>query len=461
MTSKFVGNSSLLRPTPSGMSNLWVTLLAILGCLDLVGCSGSTPLICDGLPSDPPACRPDGGTTCTTDTECSPQVCDLGTNTCVECTADNTSMCIGTSPVCEDSACRRCAAHSECPSQACLPDGSCANPDDVAYAVDGASLGTALEMNRPILKISGTVEGTVTLKDRNLVILADPGAKLKKTNQLNVAVLTIDGTSNVAIYDLEVTGGSFGNAGIHIVPSVAVVSLERVSVVGGGVVAEGTTLSVRNSTFSGSFNAGISTSGSSLTVAESVIANNARGITTSGGSVSISRSNIVENSSGGIVLQNGSFEVTNNVIARNGDNLFGDSGGIAIIGGASGGSRIEFNTIVDNRLKSSATGGGISCNIGGFQAANNVIARNSINGDTVVAGAQTTGSCTYPSSKIQADLSGLLFVSADASPFDYHLQVGSSLIDQAVTMSDIDIDIDGDARPTGSASDIGADEFVP
>ena len=42
---------------------------------------------------------------------------------------------------------------------------------------------------------------------------------------------------------------------------------------------------------------------------------------------------------------------------------------------------------------------------------------------------------------------------------DYHLQGISGAIDGALT-NDPAFDIDGDARPQGGASDIGADEYV-
>jgi len=44
---------------------------------------------------------------------------------------------------------------------------------------------------------------------------------------------------------------------------------------------------------------------------------------------------------------------------------------------------------------------------------------------------------------------------------DYHLQLGSPVIDQAnAAFAPVD-DVDGDARPQGVADDMGADEYVP
>lgn len=53
-----------------------------------------------------------------------------------------------------------------------------------------------------------------------------------------------------------------------------------------------------------------------------------------------------------------------------------------------------------------------------------------------------------------------LFVNPEAA--DLHLVPwASSAIDKGVPLSDVSVDWDGDARPTGSAPDVGADEFVP
>ena len=82
---------------------------------------------------------------------------------------------------------------------------------------------------------------------------------------------------------------------------------------------------------------------------------------------------------------------------------------------------------------------------------NNIIARN---GSANIAGS----GCTATSSlTLGTDVTALMFKSPDSAPYDYHILHGSSAIDQA-TASTIDHDYDGDHRPMGSASDIGADE---
>ncbi|MEJ7602518.1 MAG: choice-of-anchor Q domain-containing protein [Kofleriaceae bacterium] len=75
---------------------------------------------------------------------------------------------------------------------------------------------------------------------------------------------------------------------------------------------------------------------------------------------------------------------------------------------------------------------------------------------------QVFGPCSYPSSMIQDDISGLAFIEPEApAPYDYKLAPGSSAVDKAVTSSLIDIDFEGDMRPQGSNKDVGADELMP
>jgi hypothetical protein len=101
------------------------------------------------------------------------------------------------------------------------------------------------------------------------------------------------------------------------------------------------------------------------------------------------------------------------------------------------------------------------CDIVGFAASNNILARNSVGGSTSEPNSQTLGACTYPTSRVQADVSTLNFDSPDNAPFSYKLRVGSSSIDQATTPSPINVDHDGDTRPQGPEKDIGADEYKP
>lgn len=385
----------------------------------------------------------DGPKACTSSSDCAAptSVCDLeGSSTCVQCTPSEDDACQGSTPVCgSERSCRGCIAHDECASNACLPDGSCADDASIAYVdptgTDNASctrstrctkITKALATNRPFVKLTGATDegGTVTIDSRNVTLLADPGAKLVRT--ANGIVLEVRGTSQVAIYDLEISGGS-GPQGIGIsmpAGNTAMLGLTRMKVIGNA-------------------GGGISASGGSLTISQSTISGNA------GGGISVTGAGTT-------------FNITNNFIYRNGNNSSAEAGGVNIGLSSPGASRLEFNTIVDNQATSGPlNAGGVRCSATSFAAPNNIIARNLIGASTTDVNAQTLGACTYPTSKVQNSITGLAFVSADAAPYNYKLGATSSAIDFATTTSPIDVDHEGDDRPWGAAKDSGADEYVP
>ncbi|MDX2089942.1 MAG: hypothetical protein SFX73_18950, partial [Kofleriaceae bacterium] len=117
-------------------------LVSISVSLSLVSCKKENAGYCEQTPTPSDCPQPDMGSGCTSDDECPGQVCDIGAGACVQCTPANAAACTAATPVCDpdDRACRGCEAHSECPSDACLPDGTCALDTQVAYvAASGAS----------------------------------------------------------------------------------------------------------------------------------------------------------------------------------------------------------------------------------------------------------------------------------------------------------------------------------
>jgi hypothetical protein len=414
-------------------------------------------------------------------------VCDLaGSMTCVQCIAPtDTSACAGTTPVCGvDHMCQACKAHTDCPlSNACLPDGSCALDSGVAYVQAGAlgtmctqtapcgTLDAGVKAGKPYVKIAaGTVaddKGT-TIDGKAVTVLADPGAKLSRTVAGVILQVQNDG-ADVRIFDLEITTGTGTNNPAVSVPSggTAKLSLTRVTIdgnQGAGLAIAGGLATVMQSTISGNQGGGISSTGGAVTVTQSIIsANPGGGISAVGGSLILSQSDVALNFNGGISVSGAgvTFDITNNFIYRNGDPDNGTFGGLSLGIGVAGMNRLEFNTITDNRAVINS--GGVVCNAPSFAAPNNIIARNTLAMSTTAPAAQTTqNGCTYPTSRVQSDVAGLMFVDPEApAPFDYRLTAGSSAIDQALTSSPIAVDHDGKPRPIGAQKDIGAFEFRP
>jgi hypothetical protein len=425
----------------------------MLACLALTGCSVLDTIwgkevkanFCAAHPQDRDC--PDAGHDgkCDSNASCATPtgVCDVvGSMMCVQCIAPTeTSACVGTAPVCgADHTCQACKQHADCPlSNACLPDGSCALAADVAYVQGGASammctqaapcgtLDEGVRTNRPYVKVAaGTVsndKGT-TIDGKAVVVLADPGARLIRTGPGVILQIQNDG-ADVKVFDLEITMGTGVNN-----PAVSVPS--------GGAPK----LSLTRVKIDGNQGVGISVAGGSLTLSQSDVAQN------TGGGVSVSGVGVT-------------FDITNNFIYRNGDPDNGTFGGLSLGIAVAGTNRLEFNTIMDNRA--AINSGGVVCNATAFAGPNNIIARNVLGMSTTAPGAQASpNGCTYPTSRMQDDASGLAFVDSEApAPFDYRLMGSSNAIDQALTPSTVTIDHDGKPRPIGSQKDVGAFEFRP
>jgi hypothetical protein len=400
---------------------------------------------------------------CTSDQQCAPNVCDLaGSMTCVQCTSSNPAACTVTTPVCgTDNMCHGCTAHAECGSNVCLPDGSCGDDTSVAY-VEPAPAGTdntnctkltpcttvakALATNRRFVKFHGTIDEVVSI-NQNVTLLADPGAKLTSTT--NGVLLEIRGSSQVAVYDLEISGASgMNNPGISLpAGNTATVSLTRATVScnqAGGISATGGTLTVTQSTISGSQGCSQGT-----------------GIIASGSSLTILRSTFRGNQGGGISQMNGTFVVIGNVFFNNGGNT-SLIGGISIGTSTNAANRLEFNSFALNTT-ADGVGPAIQCLAGTFNARNNILSDNR----TPTAQAdQFAGTCTHTFSimrpgKVPTGNSGSDPLFADPAKGDLHIPSGSPARRAADPGSDLtgiaSHDIDGVVRV--SPADIGAYEF--
>jgi hypothetical protein len=441
--------------------------LVVVSLIVIAGCHQDNPASCE-LPSnagngvcpgvDAAIDTPPPPPECTMNSECAnpdKAVCDtvLNGGTCVQCTAMTATACKAETPACINDVCAPCIRHADCvASNVCMPDGKCADEKNVAY-LDGGGKDQMMctrampctkidkaAMAKSILKISGTLTERATLDGLNVVILADPGAKLTPT-QDGAALELRQG--KVQIYDLEISGSL--KEGIFVNDDQAEVELTRVSL-------------LSNTTDGARVNAG------HLTCTRSTIARNTlRGINLAAGEVTISRSVIRDNTGGGLLIGvNGIFQIVANFIFGNGSagSLTGGINAPALDGNDT--NRIDFNSISHNNASGVA---GIQCNSGmALTAKYNILWKNG-------AVDQIAGNCAHISSDI-----GLLPASPTATNFnmdpgfqneangDLHLKPDSPvrMLVQGADVSGIAAsDFDGDVRTSLRMVDIGADQTPP
>lgn len=318
-----------------------------------------------------------------------------------------------------------CVGHADCQSGACLSDGSCADPAQIAWVAAGGTnnatcarlapcdtVKAALATVKPYVRLTTALAEDVVI-DRGVTIFGDPGSQVRQL--AGTAVVEIQSTADVAIYD---------------------VAIRCTTAIGISQLATST-----------------------LTVERCKIDGCAPGIAYTG-PLSVSRSIIENNPGGGISIFSGSplVSITNSFIVHNGSTTA--AFGAVSLGTPPAGSRFEFNTVVDNAADSGgAAAGGVSC-ASGLELRHDIIARNALGADVNDAIANVAGACGSTQSYVSADLVPLKFVAPDAGLPDYHLTAGSSAIDRPITTS-VAVDFDGDPRPIGMGYDIGADEYRP
>lgn len=397
--------------------------LAAVVLVSLGACSSKEPNYCPNAPHD--NCMdidaaPDGPTPCTGDPQCSgaTPVCDLSGNmVCVQCTTSEHQECTGTTPTCgSDDTCRACAAHADCDSNACLPDGSCGVDANVAY-VDASAAGAnasctkaapcnsvakALATSKPFIKIHGTVDEQVSINNQNVTVLADPGAKLTSTT--NGILLEVKGSSQVTVYGLEISGASGAN--------------------GFGVsMPTGNTATLR-----------------------------------------LRKVTVRANTGGGLSISAGDFDIENTMIVQNGSPT-SLAGGIDLASvPATGTHRIEFSTVAAN-AGASTVNCGINCGtVGGpVVFSNNIVYGNTVSGGGKQIGGSANCSTTYsdigPDTSTGTGNTGMDPMFANAAQGNFHITSSSPAKDTADPAATLGVDIDGDTRPQGPAPDMGADEY--
>lgn len=344
------------------------------------------------------------------------------------------------------------------------------------------SLGTALGVGKPLVKITGSIADNVTIDSKDITILASPGARL--TGNIPGTIIKVYGSAQVSIFGLEIIGATTKQApfesgvGIAMQPgNRATLSLDHVVFIKDdeGVHVEAGKVDITRSTFSENDSGVSASSGGILNITDSTFSQNTVGIAASnytgslnvtratishnlvsgidfsGGTLTMSQSVISHNTGRGIIVSSGtiSFYIVNNFIVSNGAKDSAFSGGITVFAPSSN-SKLEFNTIVDNlAANGGGSSSGIDCN-GKINVPNNIVFRNTGG----VGNTQVSTDCNSGNSLLTApDNPGFV------SDTDYHLTLNSPpTILNVFDCTGID-DYDGDSRPQGGKCDLGADEY--
>jgi Right handed beta helix region len=372
-------------------------------------------------------------------------VCLQPPGVCVECTADDEHNCTVDKPRCgADNRCRGCRANSECASDACLENGTCATATQVVYvAPNGASTGgcgqaagqnecslaqamTELSTQRPILRLAAgnyavsgadgldfnTKSGTVIARDATI------------TRGPTGPVLTVRNGQS-----LKLVGGT----------------LKGPSMSDGIKCSQNARLQVHQATIEAMTESGIESDTCELTVSRSTIRNN------DGGGINMTSSAKVAT-------------ITNNFVYRNGKGTMSPVGGMVLKVAA--GSKIELNTVVDNQANTTSTSaGGIRCDHDGqaYDVPRNLIYRNTGGFDGMV---QVIGMCTSNGSYKQAAAVGENAIGLerpnDSTNPSYRLTAASPPDTIRDAFDCRELDFEGDIRPapTGGKCDFGADEYL-
>jgi Right handed beta helix region len=367
------------------------------------------------------ACNVDAGTCveCVAKSDChttAKPVCDTSVNACVGCLVSKTD-CAGLTPICDTQACRACKIDADCVTALgsdpgiCMPDGHCAAPSEVVYAVQPTSSSCSAAnglLATPYCTAQAAVDKASTGAASIVVLRGSFGNISESATSGQVTVVgqnsaTIDpiagdgidisGTANLYVRNLTITGGtSTSGVAAHVGGANATLTLLNVRIngnAGAGVVAE---------------------SGASIVMDRCVV-------TGSGG---LAPADLKTTAS--------PFKITNCVFASSSSGATLDS---AVPTGKTG--IFKNNTLVGN-------GTALQCS-GSF--ASGLILYNNTN--DVSPGCTPSPCCT-----------GNPMLTSD-----YHLMSGSLCIDVLTPDTDVLDDIDGQVRPYNLKSDCGADEYEP
>lgn len=461
------------------------------------GCKQASSDYCD---SNKPAC-PDGlfcdtinrvcidtGPACDATHPC--EIPDLPAcvgGTCVQC--DSPDDCADNQfPGCDgDNMCTGlCTDDNDCDlsSSVCMPDGSCAAVDDVIYTAPGApasgdctaaepcdleyGVETVLSADRYIVHLEAMQYDTPgQLVPAHDVVLVGRGATIRYNGVSDGSVIVVGGGVRVEIDFIAIRDGkgtvptTVGN-GIYCDGSSHVVAngMRSLSNDANGIAATDCTLELTGVEIDGNTFDGINLNSDSAmldVIAASIHDNTNVGVKVVLGSAAVRRSIVRTNFHGGIEMGGADpGTIENSIIAGNGSGAPSSFGGVRFL--FQDGNVFRFNVVSANISPSGASG---------EQCGNPVMGMNNILDDDVNSGScrndnsiftTNAGSSSGDPIMTGVDPTSLFLTTTIGDPNYYHLKNTAVAKDFGAAQPDVLVDIDGQPRQFGSASDSGADE---
>lgn len=470
------------------------------------GCKHAASDYCD---SDNPACP--AGMFCDPDQRLCIELVDgavISCNDSLPCTTDPdlpacvNMVCVQCDPMAPGDACAdnqfpgcaadgsctiACTADTDCSSDVCMPDGSCPPADTVIYTMPGGSMApstctsgdpcdleyamTQISATRNIVRLTNAQYDTgATLTPGFDSYFVGRGATIRYSGGTGSVFHVTDGhrveIDYITIRDGVGATGVDGN-GVYCDNGATLVStgMRSFSNDNHGISTAACTLDLKGVEVDGNTDVGITLNddNASLTLEGSDIHNNVEsGIHVILGHATIRRTVIRTNFAGGIELSDDQASTVENcIIAHNG-------GGGSTLGGirfgVAAGHVFRFNTVsanLDSNPGSFRTGMQCASEVDGVA---NIIDDDVQDATCINDNSVFTENAGFKSGANQVTTTqAALFANTDMPGLSnyYRLLTGCPAVDHGGTggpVQDVTVDIDGQPRPSGNASDSGADE---